>query len=314
MKSNFHTFFLASVILLSVSCQNRSQKHRDTPTSGLITIAVDETFGPLVQNEIDVFENIYQAATIIGIPCPEVSAFNWLLKDSVRMIIAARHLKKEEADYFKSINIFPKEVRIATDAIAFIVNPQNPDTLMTTQMIQAILTGEVKNWMELNPASPLGPIKVIFDNPQSSTAQYAVNVICGNKQLSPDLAAVNNNPAVIDYVSQTPNALGIIGVSWISNRKDSLAVGFLNKIKVVAVSREEIATEANSYQPYQAYLATGQYPYTRHIYAILSDPRVGLTTGFTSFITSDRGQRIILKSGILPATQPLRLIHVNNSF
>ncbi len=313
MKSNFHTFFLASVILLSVSCQNRSQKHRDTPTSGLITIAVDETFGPLVQNEIDVFENIYQAATIIGIPCPEVSAFNWLLKDSVRMIIAARHLKKEEADYFKSINIFPKEVRIATDAIAFIVNPQNPDTLMTTQMIQAILTGEVKNWMELNPASPLGPIKVIFDNPQSSTAQYAVNVICGNKQLSPDLAAVNNNPAVIDYVSQTPNALGIIGVSWISNRKDSLAVGFLNKIKVVAVSREEIATEANSYQPYQAYLATGQYPYTRHIYAILSDPRVGLTTGFTSFITSDRGQRIILKSGILPATQPLRLIHVNNS-
>jgi len=313
MKSNFHTFFLASVILLSVSCQNRSQKHRDTPTSGLITIAVDETFGPIVQNEIDVFENIYQAATIIGIPCPEVSAFNGLLKDSVRMIIAARPLKKEETDYFKSINIFPKEVRIATDAIAFIVNPQNPDTLMTTQMIQAILTGKVKNWMELNPASPLGPIKVIFDNPQSSTAQYAVNVICGNKQLSPDLAAVNNNPAVIDYVSQTPNALGIIGVSWISNRKDSLAVGFLNKIKVVAVSREEIATEANSYQPYQAYLATGQYPYTRHIYAILADPRVGLTTGFTSFITSDRGQRIILKSGILPATQPLRLIHVNNS-
>lgn len=314
MKSNFHTFFLASVILLSVSCQNRSQKHRDTPTSGLITIAVDETFGPLVQNEIDVFENIYQAATIIGIPCPEVNAFNGLLKDSVRMIIAARPLKKEEADYFKSINIFPKEVRIATDAIAFIVNPQNPDTLMTTQMIQAILTGEVKNWMELNPASPLGPIKVIFDNPQSSTAQYAVNVICGNKQLSPDLAAVNNNPAVIDYVSQTPNALGIIGVSWISNRKDSLAVGFLNKIKVVAVSGGETATEANSYQPYQAYLATGQYPYTRHIYAILADPRVGLTTGFTSFITSDRGQRIILKSGILPATQPLRLIHVNNSF
>ncbi len=313
MKSNFHTFFLASVILLSVSCQNRSQKHRDTPTSGLITIAVDETFGPLVQNEIDVFENIYQAATIIGIPCPEVNAFNGLLKDSVRMIIAARPLKKEEADYFKSINIFPKEVRIATDAIAFIVNPQNPDTLMTTQMIQAILTGEVKNWMELNPASPLGPIKVIFDNPQSSTAQYAVNVICGNKQLSPDLAAVNNNPAVIDYVSQTPNALGIIGVSWISNRKDSLAVGFLNKIKVVAVSGGETATEANSYQPYQAYLATGQYPYTRHIYAILADPRVGLTTGFTSFITSDRGQRIILKSGILPATQPLRLIHVNNS-
>lgn len=313
MKNNFHTFFGASIILLAVSCQNRSPKHRDTPTSGIITIGIDETFAPIVRNEIDVFENIYQSATIMGISCPEIKAFNLLLKDSVRMIIAARTLKKEENDYFKSIKIFPKEVRIATDGIAFIVNTQNPDTLVTTQMIKAILTGEVKNWKELNPVSHLGPIKVIFDNPQSSTAEYAINEICGNKQLSPDLAAVNDNPAVIDYVSQIPGALGIIGVSWISNRKDSLSIGFLDKIKVVAVSREEIATEANSYQPYQAYLATGQYPYTRHIYAILADPRVGLTAGFTSFITSDRGQRIILKSGILPVTQPLRLIHVNNS-
>jgi phosphate transport system substrate-binding protein len=250
----------------------------------------------------------------IDIPCSEIKAFNLLLKDSVRMIIASRTLKEEEADYFKSNKIYPKEVKIATDGIAFIVHEENPDTLITTGLIQNILVGKVRFWNELNPGSKLGRIKVVFDNPQSSTAEYAIKEICKNHELSPELSAMESNPEVIDYVSKNPGALGIIGINWISNRKDTTCMGFLEKINVFAVSKEERATVNNSYQPYQAYLATKQYPYTRDLYIILTDPRFGLTSGFTSFIASDRGQRIILKSGILPATQPLRLIHVNDNF
>jgi len=300
------------IFWLVLSCRTKTGEYQDTPTSGTVSIAIDETFEPVIQNEIDVFESIYKTAGIIDIPCSEVKAFNLLLKDSVRMIIATRTLNKEETSYFKSKNIVPKEIKIATDGIALIVHKGNPDTLITTGTTRKILAGEIKSWDEMNPGSKLGPIKVIFDNAQSSTAQYAVKEIC-KRALSPDLRAVNSNPDVINYVSQTPNAIGIIGVSWISNHEDSICMGFLNKIKVMGVSKEETAAENNSYQPYQAYLATGQYPFARNIYAIVTDPRIGLTTGFTSFITSDRGQRIILKSGILPATQPLRLIHVNDN-
>jgi phosphate transport system substrate-binding protein len=130
--------------------------------------------------------------------------------------------------------------------------------------------------------------------------------------LSSGHSALNNNRDVIDFVAKTPNALGIIGVNWISNQRDTTCMGFLDKIKVIAVSKEDVATEANSFQPYQAYLANGQYAFTRNVYVILADPRIGLTSGFTSFLTSDRGQRIILKSGILPATQPVRIIQVND--
>jgi phosphate transport system substrate-binding protein len=310
MKNNL---ILPILFLLVMSCQNKTDGPQDTPTSGTVKIAVDETLAPIISSEIDVFESIYKASGIISMACPEVEAFNLLLKDSVRMIIASRKLTSEERAWFENNKIFPKEVRIAVDAIAFVVNKENPDTLMSVDLIRKILTGEIKSWNEANSGSKLGTIKVIFDHTQSSTAQFAVTEICKGQALSTDLSAVSNNLAVIDLVSKTSNALGIIGVNWISDHNDSTSLGFLDQIRVVAVSKEEIATEDNSFQPYQAYLATGQYPFRRDIYAVIADPRVGLTSGFTSFLTSDRGQRIILKSGILPVNQPLRLIHVNDN-
>ncbi len=305
--------YLAAVVLLVGACRGKNTSRQDSMTTGTVKIAVDETLAPIIANETEVFESIYISAGIISIPCPEVDAFNLLLKDSVRMIIATRQLTSEEEAYFKQKTIFPKSVKIAVDGIAFIVNKGNPDTLLTTEQIRKVLTGEISQWSELNAQSQLGKIKVIFDNPRSSTAQYAVTSICKGKELSPDLSALSNNAAVISYVSENPAAMGIIGVNWISDHRDSTLMGFNKNIRVVAVSKEETATKANSYQPYQAYLATGDYPFRRDIYAILADPRVGLTSGFTAFLTSDRGQRIILKSGILPVTQPLRLIHVNDN-
>jgi len=313
MKRIVFSFFMVTGILLFISCkQKNTNKLTDTPTSGNIRIGVDETLAPIIRSEIEVFESIYYTSKIEDIPCPEVDAFNLLLKDSVRMIIATRTLNDKETEYFKSVKIYPKEVKIAVDGVALIVHKENRDTMLTTGVIKDILTGKIKIWNQVNPESKLDSIKVIFDNPKSSTAEYAVKSICNNQPLSSGLSALNNNRDVIDFVSKTPNSLGIIGVNWISNKRDTTCMGFLDKIKVIAVSKENIATEANSFQPYQAYLANGQYAFTRNVYVILADPRIGLTSGFTSFLTSDRGQRIILKSGILPVTQPVRIIQVND--
>ena len=116
---------------------------------------------------------------------------------------------------------------------------------------------------------------------------------------------------MINYVAQNPDAIGVIGVNWLGNRSDTTNLSFREEIRVMAVSAEDVATPGNSYKPYQAYLYYGNYPLARPIYAILNDPRNGLPWGFTSFMTSDKGQRIILKSGLVPATQPIRVVHVN---
>lgn len=310
-KSNLSLICWLLIFLLFGSCID---KKLDTPTDGITYIAVDETFAPIIQNEVDVFENIYKSTEIIDFVCPEIEAFNLMMKDSVRMIVATRLLTEKETEYFHSKKIFPKELKIAVDGIAFIVNPANPDTLITTNVIQSIMLGEITDWKQINPASKLGAVKMIFDNPKSSTAEYAVKTICENKQLSSNLSAMNSNPDVIEFVSKNQGAVGIIGSSWVSNRKDSLCTGFLKKIKMVALSKEAKATTKNSFKPYQAFLSSGQYPYTRTIFLILTEPRVSLNTGFSSFIVSERGQRIILKSGILPAIQPQRFLHIKEDF
>jgi phosphate transport system substrate-binding protein len=303
--------FLLALFLLS--CQTKSKDGQtDTYTSGVIQITVDESFKPIIQEEIDVFEAQYPQAGIVPIYTNEVNAINKLLKDSVRLAIVTRPLSVNEEKFLKSKTFAPRSYKIASDAIALIVNNSNVDTLITVNDIRRILTGEVKNWKEVFPNSKLGKFKVVFDNPNSSTIRFAIDSICYGKPLSKELNAQTTNLEVINYVSQTPNAIGIIGVNWLGNRKDTSNLSFKNDVKVMAVTNQSIATNENCYKPYQAYLFYGYYPLSRSVFIILNDPRGALPSGLTSFISSDRGQRIILKSGLVPATQPVRIVNVKD--
>lgn len=310
LKFKFLSIFC---FLLLFSCQNKSKdKFTDTYSSGVIPIAVDENFQPIIQEEIDVFEALFPKTGIVPNYTNEVNAINLLLKDSVRLAIATRPLSSNEENYLKSKKFSPHSYKLATDGIALIINNHNPDSLITLNDIRKILTGEVLNWKEIYPKSKLGKFQVVFDNKNSSTVRYAIDSICNGKPLSNKLNAQNTNLEVIDYVSKTPNAIGIIGVNWLGNHKDTTNLSFKNEIRVMAVSAESEATVANSYRPFQAYLFYGYYPLTRNVYIILNDPRGSLPSGFTSFLTLDRGQRIILKSGLLPATQPVRIVNIKD--
>lgn len=313
MKKQF--WLLSAGLLLLLSACNSKPKDglTDTYTSGEIYIAADESFQPIIQEEIDVFENLFPMARIVPRYTTEVEAVNLLLKDSVRLAIATRKLTAGEMNSFHSRKFFPREIKLATDALALIVNRQNPDTLISVRDIRRILTGEVKEWKSVYPGSPLKDITVVFDNKNSSTVRFAIDSVCGGKSLSAaGVKAMKTNQQVMDYVATTPDAIGVIGVNWLGNRSDTTNLSFRNEIRVMSVSAEDVATTENSYKPYQAYLYYENYPLARSIYVLLNDPRNALPWGFASFLTSDRGQRIILKSGLLPATQPVRVVDIKD--
>lgn len=301
------------MLALLSACQGKPKDSRtDTYTSGVIAIAADESFRPIVQEEIDVFEGLTPLAGIVPRYVTEVEAVNLLLKDSLRLAITSRRLTPEEMNSFNSRKFFPQEIKIAIDGLALITNPNNPDSLITVNELRSILTGETKRWKELYPSSRLGDIRLVFDNKNSSTVRFAADSICKGAPLSSDLKALKTNREVIDYVAQTPDAIGIIGVNWLSDRNDSTGLSFSRELRLMSVSAAAKATPQNSFKPYQAYLYYGDYPLTRSIYALLNDPRSALPWGFASFLASDRGQRIILKSGLVPATQPVRVVNVKD--
>jgi len=181
-------------------------------------------------------------------------------------------------------------------------------------MLKDIMGGNTSSWKQINAKSNLDKITVVFDNQYSSNVRYMVDSINGGKTLSTDLKALKSNLEVIEYVSKTSNAMGIIGVNWISSPTDTTNLTFIDGIRVMSVSKNNIPTVNNSYKPFPAYIALGNYPLVRDVYVILSDLRDTLPTGFVKFVTGDTGQRIITKAGLLPATRPMRVLSVKNSF
>lgn len=318
---------LLLTFLMSVtSCREVKQYRTDTPTSGVAEIVADECFAPIVQEQVDVFEGLNKEATIIPTYANERQAFDLFLKDSIRVLIAARELSSNEQEIIKARKQTLRSQPYATDAIALIVNKENTDSLITVSDIKKIMTGQIRSWKELNPKSKLGEILVTFDTPNSSTVRYIADSICQGEPLGDNLRAYSTdstkavdlfdrtpNQQVIDYVAKTPNALGVIGVNWVSNPNDTTKLSFVNNIKVMSVSRADTATLKNSYKPYAAYIKLQEYPLSRNLYIMITDVKGGLPAGFVNFAAGEKGQRIILKAGLLPAYALIRFVNVKES-
>jgi phosphate transport system substrate-binding protein len=88
-------------------------------------------------------------------------------------------------------------------------------------------------------------------------------------------------------------------------------MSFTKNINVVAVSQKYI-NDGSYYRPYQGSIYDRSYPFVREIYFITRETFTGLGSGFIQWATGEQGQRIVLKSGLVPATMPIRLVQIKN--
>ena len=307
---------IIGLVAVVTACRNKGKdgQYLDSPTLGEISISVDESLYPVIDAEIPTFQALYPGTKINAHYVPENFAIDQLMHDSVRLAVITRTLTADELKYFEQQKLQITNVPIAADAIALIVNRNNPDTLLTYEQLVGLMKGQVQNWTQINPSSRLSGIHVVFDNSNSSTIRMMKDSLARTAQLPPYCFAVDSNPKVIDYVSSHENAVGLIGVSWISDQDDSLTRSFLDKIKVVSLSNGQSphSNKVEFYQPFQAEIKLRQYPLRRDVYMVSRESRSGLGTGFAAFVASERGQRIIHKAGLLPATMPTRIIQLGD--
>ena len=297
------------LLMALVSCTPRVEvDHR--MHEGNIDFCCDESYANVLAQQVFVFTRTNPGAFIDMTRCTERDALNALLEDSVRLITMTRRLTASEKNRILENQLNCNETHIAVDAIAFVVNKNNPDSILTVENIRSILTGEVTQWSELFPQSKLGKIQVIFDNRNSSTVRYAVDSICAPDALYNGVAAVDNTLQVVDEVSKRRNAIGVIGAGWI-NALDSAEVRVRDRVSPVRVKK---TPDAKAFGPFQAYIASADYPYFRSIYMINTESNNGLCTGFTIFVAGQRGQKIFEKSNISPARIEERVINLKNEF
>lgn len=300
------------VLLAMAACGPTSTKDGralDTPTTGRIYIAVDEVAQPIIRSTIATFESTYNDAKVVSLNQPQEVGFQLLLRDSVRLVVGSRGLTQEEKAVFAEKNITPHEYEYAHDAVAVIVHPSNADTLMTLDRLKGILKGESKTW----PGRPNLKIVPVLESGSGANASFLKERLKLSGDFSDNLYATGSTEKVLEYVAKTPGAIGFIGVGYISDLDSPEARAFQKSIRVVSLSEAAIAEDSNSYSPYQAYIQLKKYPLHRMLYIVSGEARSGLGTGFSSWALSEKGQRIVLKAGLLPATMPVRLVQVNKT-
>ncbi|WP_428328603.1 PstS family phosphate ABC transporter substrate-binding protein [Mucilaginibacter sp.] len=301
MKNNFK-LLLTGLVLLTVfqGCKQKEKKDNlDRFTNNNAQITVDESFRPIVDEELYVFKAIYNDVKPRIIYGPESTVINLLLEDTVRIAILSRDLTKPEYQELATRNLKPIVNRFAIDAVTLIVNQASNDTTITVSDIKKMLNGNTKQ-----------DKNIVFDNPNSGLVRYLKELSGNNDLKQKNIYALKSNKDVIKYVSENPNAIGITGFSWL-NDPDKDYADAVAKVKIVSVKDDGAKSKSDQYYaPSQNTLALKQYPLTRNLYILNCTGNFGLGMKFAAFISSDRGQRIILKSGLLPDEIPGREINV----
>jgi phosphate transport system substrate-binding protein len=299
-------FIVGSVCVGLIACNSSSENSQQKANIGKIIVAADESLQPLIDSEKIAYEGLYPDIKIIPHYKPELLSIQMLLNDSARVAVVSRELNQKEKDFLTQNNFSNLAVKIAVDAVALITNKTNKDTLIALPELKAVLTGEKSKWSDLKYGKSSEKIVVVFDNNHSSNLSLIAEKLDIQDKQKLSFYTAKSNEAVIDYVKEHKNALGVIGINWISDGDDPASMAFSKAIKVMGVSEIASSITDDYYQPFQYNLALQKYPLHRNIYMIMKDSR----NSFVNFCGRDKGQLVVLKAGLLPATQPVRIVEV----
>ena len=279
------TFFL-------IACGNNENTNRriDSPKNGTINISVDESFKPVIDEQLKMYKSTFPNTNIIVHYKSEVDCLKDLLKDSTRLIIISRGLTQNEINYFKTTLSFkPQFDVVAYDAVAAIINKENDDSLFTISDLKNTLSGK-KDY------------KVILDGTNAtSTVKYLQDSVLKGAKFGKNVVAVNGSEAVIEAIKNTKNAIGFVGNSWVSNEYDETQIQNLQQMKLALIECFNCGDKGFFAKASQATLSFGQYPLARPLYFIVKENWTGLGTGFTNFLSLERGQLIFRRSCLAPA-------------
>ena len=265
---------------------------------GKATVYVDESILPIIEDEAAVFEAEYNAKLQL-ISKSENEVINDLFNDKAKILILTRTLSAKELKAYESKKITPKITPFATDAVAFIRNKTTNDTLIALQEVIDFVHGKaVPNIKGL-----------VFDNANSSTARYISEISGVPVNSQKNIFSFKTNEEVIKYVAKNDDMVGVIGMNWIFQPPLDLqsTVDSVNILGVKGINKSEYIF------PTQDNLAQGKYPLARDLYIVNCQGYSGLGKGFSIFLNEDRGQRIILKSGLVPKRFPGRKIVIRNT-
>ena len=213
-----------------------------------------------------------------------------LINGTVDIANASRKIKEEEVNEAKKHGASPVEFVIARDAIAIIVNQENPVNQLTLQQISDIYQGKITNWNQVGGEDR--PIVCLSRETNSGTHVYFLEKVIRlgdskNKALfSQGTLLMPSSEGITAEVTQNPNAIGYDGLGYVTSA-----------MKVIAVAKD-------AHSPYVIPSADsvnkGEYPIARDLYMYTSGEPSGPIKAYLGWIIGEEAQKIVKDLGFVP--------------
>jgi phosphate transport system substrate-binding protein len=286
------TWLLAGALLTGCGGGHDPNEPTDTRDSGTIHISADESFKPVIDSEIRVFEALHPGTRIIAHYKPEAECLRDFAVDSIRCIIATRGYSPQEASFINdSLKTDVSKNVVAYDAIAVIVNPAATDSLFTLPELRDLLTGHSQK-----------PLRPVMDGLKAtSTVRFIIDSLLHGQSLGANVSAAENSAGVIDFVARNRDAVGFVGVSWVGNRQDSTQLSYLRRVKVALL--QDAKDTSRFVWPAQYNIWFKRYPLRRDLVVVLKERHNGLGHGFSNYLTTTGGQLVFNRAFLMPAMQ-----------
>ncbi len=273
-------------------------------TKGDLILECDEAVAAVMKLEAADFHTQYQEANVILRQAEGRAAISDFAADSVEVIVTARPLNKQERDALAGGKIQFQEYKVALTAVAVIVPSERKGLELRTGQLDSIYTGTLTRW-----PGTRRPIDAVMGGRDASTNEVFKDVILKGKEFSPAVTPMDSSAALVAYVGSHPDAIGIVGLNWLSSGAEDVA-----PVSIGTPGFRPDSTEPYGafYPPGQYYVYKGYYPLTTPIYIYNRRQLQDVADGFIAYVSSPPGQRIFLNSNLVPATQPVRLVSLTS--
>jgi len=243
-----------------------------------LTLQGSTTVLPVAQRAAEDFMKKYPAVNVTVRGGGSGTGINSLLAGTTDIANSSRPMKRSEKEKLASTGGSAVEYKVAIDGLALIVNPSNPVNNLTLQQAKDIFTGEVTNWSEVGGKDE----KIVLVSRDTASGTYESFKELVLKGANPAATALlqASNQAVATTVGQTPNAIGYIGLGYVSDKTKPLTV--------------------NGVQPTVETVKKGKYPVRRYLYMYTNGQAKGLAGSFINFVFSAEGQKIVAEEGFVP--------------
>lgn len=287
-------FLFTFLVIFTVSCSTASASTNNAPKiSAYIQNKGSDTIVNLALAWAEAYQNVKPDVSISVTGGGSGTGIAALINGTVDIANASRQISPDEEHQAQAKGIKPLEFVIARDAIAVIVNPENPVSQLTLQQISDIYSGKIDNWQGVGGVNR--PIVRLSRETNSGTHVYFLqNVIRlgdnNNKTLfSMNTLLLPSSEGIIAELRDNPNAIGYDGLGYVPHD---------NSIKVIAVSKQE---NAPSILPSVQTVNNKSYPIARDLYMYTAGEPKGEVKVYLDWVmNSTEAQKIVDTLGFVP--------------